>query len=230
VPTDPNAAGPGGFTRGEWESIMADPAGTVPGSYVNLHPEVMQIDQVGDTTYYTVTPKVLPLVAPLHSIGLKPLADLIEPALRVIIEETGYDRSISPGTVTPFRLIPIFNPIKLATDLVPAVQQGVQDFVTDLTGGGASTPAQTFTAPPATTAASVPVVTKQDTEPVVSEDDVTKAADTEAATPAVTTTTPKTSKAKASKEAGDKIAKSVRDALKKPAKKDSSDAGAKDAA
>src|SRR5690349_780136 len=85
LPTDPNAAGPGGFTRGEWESIMADPDGSVAGSYVNLHPEVMDIQTVGDTTYYTVTPKILPLVQPLHSLGLKPVADLIEPSLRVVI-------------------------------------------------------------------------------------------------------------------------------------------------
>ena len=33
-------------------------------------------------------------VVPLHTIGLGFVADLMEPALRVIIEETGYDRSI----------------------------------------------------------------------------------------------------------------------------------------
>ena len=57
----------------------------------------------------------MPLLVPLHSIGLGFVADLMEPALRDIVEETGYDRSIPYGQPTPFRLLPIFNPITLTT-------------------------------------------------------------------------------------------------------------------
>ena len=60
-------------------------------------------------------------MVPLHSIGLGFVADLIEPALRVIIEETGYDRTIPYGQPTPFRLFPVVDPIKLAVDVLAAI-------------------------------------------------------------------------------------------------------------
>jgi hypothetical protein len=111
----------GGYTQEEWQTIMNDPA-----AYAALHPDVVNVQKFGDTTYITVTPKVLPLVVPLHSIGLGFVADLIEPALRVIIEETGYDRSIPYGQPTPFRLFPVFDPIKLAVDVLAAIPAGIE--------------------------------------------------------------------------------------------------------
>ena len=111
----------GGYTQEEWQTIMDDPV-----AFAALHPDVVNVQTYGDTTYITVTPKVLPLVVPLHSIGLGFVADLIEPALRVIIEETGYDRSIPYGQPTPFRLFPVFDPIKLAVDVIAAIPQGIQ--------------------------------------------------------------------------------------------------------
>lgn len=126
---DPVAASPdstpGGYTVAEWQDMMDNP---------ELHPDKITIHEYGDTKYLTVTPKVLPLVQPLHSVPVlgKPIADLLEPSLRVIIERTGYDRSINPGVPTPFRLIPIFNPVTLALELVPAVIEGVTRFVADL--------------------------------------------------------------------------------------------------
>lgn len=128
---DPTAASPnstpGGFTQAEWQTIQNDPE-----AYALAHPDIVNVQTYGDTRYVTVTPKVLPLVSPLHSIGLTPLADLIEPALRVTIEETGYDRSIPYGQPTPFRLIPIFNPITLAADVGAAIPQGVTKALTGL--------------------------------------------------------------------------------------------------
>lgn len=99
-----------------------------------LYPELVDVQQRGDTKYITVTPTVLPLVAPLHDIGLKPVADLLEPALRVLIEQTGYDRSLPYGRTTGFRLIPIFNPVTLAVDLLKAVPQGVDQMLRGLRG------------------------------------------------------------------------------------------------
>ena len=99
----------------------------------------------GDTTYITVTPKVLPLVVPLHSIGLGFVADLIEPALRVIIEETGYDRSIPYGQPTPFRLFPVFDPIKLAVDVLAAIPAGIEQALNNLDGGSMLAPTSTET-------------------------------------------------------------------------------------
>ncbi len=114
---------PGGYTPEEWQAMMDNPEN---------FPDIIDVQEFGDTTYITVTPKVLPLVQPLHDIGLTPLADLIEPALRVTIEQTGYDRSISPGQPTRFRLIPIFNPITLAQDLAVAIPEGIENALAGL--------------------------------------------------------------------------------------------------
>ena len=114
----------GGYTQPEWQAIMDDPQW-----FADNYPDLVTVQPRGagsDTTYITVTPKVLPLVVPLHSLGLGFVADLIEPALREIIEETGYDRSIPYGQPTPFRLFPVFDPIKLTLDVIAAIPQGIQ--------------------------------------------------------------------------------------------------------
>ncbi len=111
----------GGYTQTEWQTIMDDPQW-----FADNYPDVVNVQTYGDTKYITVTPRVLPLVVPLHSLGLGFVADLIEPALRVFIEETGYDRSIPYGQPTPFRMGPVFDPIKLTLDLIAAIPQGIQ--------------------------------------------------------------------------------------------------------
>ncbi|UUO01289.1 PE-PPE domain-containing protein [Mycolicibacterium novocastrense] len=113
---------PAGYDVDTWREITSHP---------ELYPEIVDIQTYGDTTYYTVTPKVLPLVRPLHSLPFigKPIADLIEPALRVIIEETGYNRNIPFGQFSPTGLIPFFNPITLALKLIPAIFQGINNFL-----------------------------------------------------------------------------------------------------
>jgi hypothetical protein len=128
----------GGYTQEEWQTIMDDPT-----AYAALHPDAVNVQTYGDTTYITVTPKVLPLVVPLHSIGLGFVADLIEPALRVIIEETGYDRSIPYGQPTPFRLFPVFDPIKLAVDVLAAIPAGIEQALNNLGGGSMLAPTTT---------------------------------------------------------------------------------------
>ncbi|RAV17048.1 PE-PPE domain-containing protein [Mycolicibacterium sp. GF69] len=113
---------PAGYDIDTWKAITANP---------ELYPGIVDIQQYGDTTYYTVTPKVLPLVRPLHDIPLigKPIADLIEPALRVIIEETGYNRDIPFGQPSEIGLFPLFNPVTLFFKLIPAIFQGVNNFL-----------------------------------------------------------------------------------------------------
>ncbi len=147
---DPTAASPdstpGGYSQEQWQDMMDHPEN---------YPDIIKIDHYGDTTYLTVTPTVLPLVQPLHSIPVVgvPVADLMEPALRVFIEETGYDRSINPGVPTPMKLIPIINPITLTVDLAQAGVQGVEKFVSDLGGltGSPTTPLQTTSEQPLAT-------------------------------------------------------------------------------
>ncbi|MGV0789874.1 PE-PPE domain-containing protein [Mycolicibacterium sp. XJ2] len=115
---------PAGYDVDTWRKITANP---------ELYPGIVEIQKLpdSDTTYYTITPKVLPLVRPLHAIPFigKPIADLIEPALRVIIEETGYNRNIPYSQYSPIGLIPFFNPITLFFKLVPAVFTGINNFL-----------------------------------------------------------------------------------------------------
>lgn len=97
-------------------------------------------DDYGDTRYITIPTKTLPLVRPFLEFGgfthtsfiVKPIVDLLEPVLRVLID-TGYDRSLSPGVPAPFRLIPLnINPIKLAGDVVKALGEGVKAALGDI--------------------------------------------------------------------------------------------------
>jgi hypothetical protein len=165
----------GGYTQAEWQAMMDAPEN---------YPDIIDIQTYGDTKYITVTPKVLPLVEPLHMVGLGVVADLIEPALRVIIEETAYDRSIPYGQPTPFRLIPIFNPITLAIDVAAAIPQGIAQALGNL-GVGATTIAPAAPAPVSTTTVSTLAATSA---PVEEAKTATVASDT---VTAVKTSTPR---------------------------------------
>jgi hypothetical protein len=67
------------------------------------------------------------LFGPLRTLGVpEPVIDVFEPFFRVIVEQ-GYDRSIPAWQPTPARLIPKFEPAKLATDLVDAVGEGIDN-------------------------------------------------------------------------------------------------------
>jgi hypothetical protein len=57
--------------------------------------------------------------------------DLIQPALRVLIE-LGYDRTIPYGQPASAGLIPTIDTAKLAADLAAATSQGIEAAVTDL--------------------------------------------------------------------------------------------------
>jgi len=117
---------PNGLTPDELAAAIADPANQqhLAGS---------------DTTYVLIPTPNLPLLQPLREFGAfthtefltTPLIDLIQPALRVLIE-TGYDRSLPYGQPAPFRLIPMVNPITLTVDLVNAIGQGIHAAARDV--------------------------------------------------------------------------------------------------
>ena len=97
---------------------------------------------VGNITYITLRAPHLPLLLPFYYAGFpKPLLDLVEPALTVMID-WGYDRSISPGTPTTARLIPNINPLKAIGDLAEAVAEGVRRFSADVQPAVPAVPAQ----------------------------------------------------------------------------------------
>ena len=97
---------------------------------------------VGNITYITLRAPHLPLLLPFYYAGFpKPLLDLVEPALTVMIDWS-YDRSISPGTPTTARLIPNINPITAIGDLAKAVVEGMRRFSADLQPAVPAVPAQ----------------------------------------------------------------------------------------
>jgi hypothetical protein len=97
-------------------SLPSDP--TTSPAYQGTH---------GDSSYYFFPTEHLPLFAPLRQLGVpEPLIDVVEPFFRVLVE-MGYDRSIPPWEPTPARLIPPLDPAKVATDLVNAIGEGVNN-------------------------------------------------------------------------------------------------------
>ena len=81
------------------------------------------ISKYRDTTYYTIPSGHLPMLMPLRWIGLGPLTDIVEPALRMLVE-LGYDRGAPPGQVVRAGLFPKLDAGKLAADLGAAFAEG----------------------------------------------------------------------------------------------------------
>lgn len=114
--TPPSGALPYGYTEQTLQDAMADPANR---------------QTYGDTVYITIPAKALPIMTPFLDLGtstgtsalVNPVVALIQPATQTLIE-TGYDRA-SYGTPTPFKLIPIVNPITLGASLLADVPEGI---------------------------------------------------------------------------------------------------------
>jgi hypothetical protein len=129
---DPTASLPYGYTDAELATILAGPC---PGPNC-------RVDSNGNR-YWMIPAKSLPIVdevmgvipAPLQPIA-KPFADLVSPALKVLID-LGYDWSGDPGkekwlSPLPFKLIQ--NWPAVGVNLIAATIQGIQAFIGDLGG------------------------------------------------------------------------------------------------
>jgi len=81
------------------------------------------VQQYGDTTYYLIPSKELPLLSPVRAVGLDPIADAVEPTLRVLVE-LGYDRTTPYGVHKPIGLVPQVDPRVAARDLRAAASEG----------------------------------------------------------------------------------------------------------
>jgi hypothetical protein len=161
----PNGNGPNdpiayGYKDGELEDILAGPC---PGPNC-------RVDANGNE-YWMIPAKSLPIVdavmgvvpAPLQPVA-KPVADLVSPVLKVLID-LGYDWSGDPGQerwLSPLPFNPIQNWPAVGVNLVAATVQGIQAFIKDL-GGLATTleptPAPASTTPVSTLAAATSSVT-----------------------------------------------------------------------
>ncbi len=85
-----------------------------------------------ETTYILIPTQNLPLLDPLRAIPLvgNPLADLVQPDLRVLVE-LGYDRTAYQDVPTPFGLFPNIDPATVAAELQQGAVQGVNDALAD---------------------------------------------------------------------------------------------------
>jgi PPE-repeat protein len=95
-----------------------------------------------ETTYILIPTQNLPLLDPVRAIPLvgNPLADLVQPDLRVLVE-LGYDRTAYQDVPTPFGLFPNIDPATVAAELQQGTLQGVNDALADLGLPAPSVPA-----------------------------------------------------------------------------------------
>jgi hypothetical protein len=85
--------------------------------------------QVGDTNYYMLATKRMPLLLPLAAIGVPdPLLAVFDAPLRFLVERA-YDRDIPPGVPSPIRLFKLTNPITDIVNLAIAVVTGIDDAI-----------------------------------------------------------------------------------------------------
>jgi len=85
------------------------------------------------TTYILIPSQNLPLLDPLRAIPFvgNPLADLVQPDLRVLVE-LGYDRAAYQDLPTSFGLFPNIDPATVAAELEQGAVQGVNDALADV--------------------------------------------------------------------------------------------------
>jgi len=96
--------------------------------------------------YYFIPTENLPLLEPLRLIPLigNPIADLIQPVLKVIVNlgygdpAHGFTSATQPdaNTLVTFGLFPDVSPVEVFSQLVAGVQQGVSDFIADFGPSG----------------------------------------------------------------------------------------------
>ncbi|MGO9508008.1 MAG: PE family protein [Mycobacterium sp.] len=111
----------------------------------------------GNTSYYIIHTENLPLLAPLRAIpGIgTPLADLIQPDMKVIVNlgygDPNFGYSTSPADLpTPFGLFPSIPASTITNALSAGTQQGIQAFSADLQGMAAqATNPAAYALPPA---------------------------------------------------------------------------------
>lgn len=117
-------------------------------TYANVSPEqitdaIQLPTSAADTltNYYMMPDQYLPLLQPLLWLGLKPLYDLLEPDMRILVD-LGYG-SLTEGwnqgpadVATPVGFLPNIDPTELFTALSNGAQQGFTQFLSDLQNPG----------------------------------------------------------------------------------------------
>jgi hypothetical protein len=85
------------------------------------------VQQYGDTTFYTIPTPDIPLFDPARVLGVpESLIDIVEPFAKAVVD-AGYDRTIPYGEPTPLRVVPRVDPVKFTSDIVTAVGTGMEN-------------------------------------------------------------------------------------------------------
>lgn len=147
-------------------------------------PGIINQGQYGDTSYYMIPTKVLPLLSSVTQVPVigTALADALDAPFRVLVE-AAYDRTVSPGQPMPWNPLYMPNPLKLASNLVASipvgldnafeVTMGIRPFGTQRPGPyGVGGPDVTYVNPPATTAKMDSTATTETTAETTTETSV----------------------------------------------------------
>ncbi len=131
------------------------------GGYADLTPAQvnsaipLQTQGTTSTDYYMIPTEHLPLLNLVRDIPIvgNPIADLVEPDLRVIVNlgygDPNYGYSTSPANVpTQFGLFPNVSQTTIVNDLISGAQQGANAFASDVNTGFASLPSLSLSGPP----------------------------------------------------------------------------------
>jgi len=156
---EPPTATPYGYTPDEVKMAIEAanaPDGCTAANHCQRH---------GDTIYVTLPAKTLPIMQPLLDLGaatgtsalIIPIVDLISPLTQTLIE-TGYDRT-NYGRPTPAGLIPRINLVKLVSDLINDIPEGINAALTP-----GLTPLPGSTGPTVTATVQAPAPQTGDTE------------------------------------------------------------------
>ncbi|OBK80065.1 PE-PPE domain-containing protein [Mycobacterium sp. 1274761.0] len=107
--------------------------GNVP-SHSITEPGVIDQGVYGDTHYYMIPADRLPILMPLHTLGVPSAALALPDAILRVWIEDAYARDKSPGEHVQFQIIPIGNPVALIGNTLGAVPVGLDDTVQQATG------------------------------------------------------------------------------------------------
>jgi hypothetical protein len=87
----------------------------------------------GDTDYYIVPARRLPLLMPFESFVPSPILTLLEAPLKAAIE-AGYARDVNPGVATKVGLLPFRDPVAAIVNIIRAIPVGIDDAIAEASG------------------------------------------------------------------------------------------------
>jgi hypothetical protein len=87
----------------------------------------------GDTDYYIIPARRLPILMPFESFVPSPILTLFEAPLKAAIE-AGYARDVNPGVATKVGLLPFRDPVQAIVNIIKAIPVGIDDAIAEATG------------------------------------------------------------------------------------------------